>query len=91
MIGIYILVDLNFYLCNPAGYYSTVINQVLCNPFHLWRASSSLAPLVTDPRAQYHFPFSIIKEEGEKVCFPKILDNGSPSLLILQRSNYEVI
>lgn len=35
IIGIYILVDLNFYLCNPAGNYSTIINQVLCNSFHL--------------------------------------------------------
>lgn len=68
MTGMYILVDLNFYLCNPAGNCSAIINQLLCNPFHLWRASSSLASLLLGPTAQYHF--ARVKEEGERYVSP---------------------
>ena len=59
MTGMYILINLNFYLHNPAGNYSAIINQVCCHPLRLWSASSSLVPLVIDPTAQYHFPSSV--------------------------------
>lgn len=88
MTGMYILVDLNFYLCNPAGNCSTIINQVLCNPFHLWKASSSLASLLLGPTAQYHFASSVqeLKKRGKGMCLLTILDIGRPNLIILQRS-----
>lgn len=89
----YILVDLNFYLCNPARNYSKVINQILCNPFHLRRAFSSLASLLPGPTAQYHFPSSVqeLKKRGKGMCLLTILDVGSPNLIILQGSIYKVI
>lgn len=93
MTGMYILVDLNFYLCNPARNYSTIINQVLCNPFNLWRASSSLASLLPGPTAQYRFPSSVqeLKKRRKGMCLLTILDIGSPNLVIPQGSIYKVI